>query len=74
VYFLQDIQDLQKANARLQLAKEQSAWDAAMYKAKYDKALVDAEDLMYEGQEMKVNYDRLVNWRDVGRGGGGHWQ
>ncbi len=74
MYFLQDIQDLQKANARLQLAKEQSAWDAAMYKAKYDKALVDAEDLMYEGQEMKVNYDRLVNWRDVGRGGGGHWQ
>jgi hypothetical protein len=34
---LQGVQQLQKANARLHLRKEQSDWDAAIYKAKYDK-------------------------------------
>lgn len=40
---MQDLQQLQKANARLKLSKEQSAWDAATYKAKLERKEQEAE-------------------------------
>jgi len=56
---LQDIQELQRANARLQLAKEQSAWDAAMYKAKFDRALGEVEALVEQGAAVKSTLDKV---------------
>lgn len=34
---MQELQALQKSHASLKLSKEQLAWDAAMYKAKFEK-------------------------------------
>ncbi len=58
-HLLQDLAELQKANAKLQLAKEQSMWDVAVYKAKYDKAVTDKmgaqeENLIKHAENVKV--------------------